>query len=149
MIRLGHFGKNKKAISTVVATILMINITVVMGAVYWLWASGLLGTLMSQSQTQYTLLEEGKDEAIVIENVWLRGGTTITVFVRNIGTREAVIKAVYVNGTSVTTLPSLPRTVYVSGNVTLTINVSHNSKYPQLIVVATAKGNQARGEWSA
>jgi len=95
------------------------------------------------------LMGEKMQESIVVENVWLQSGTTIKVFVRNVGTREAVVKAVYVNGTSVGTSPSLPQTLIVSGNLTLTISISHNAKYPQLIVVATARGNQARGEWVA
>lgn len=148
---LRRIWKNKKAVSTIVATILMINVSVVMGIGYWLWASGMLSTFMSQSQLQYTLLEERKDEVIVIENVVFKGGATktIVVFVRNVGTREAVIKAVYVSGAAVTTTPSLPQTVYVSGNITLTITFSwsYGSSYP--IIVATSKGNQARGEWVA
>jgi len=96
---------------------------------------------------------EKAQEAIVVENVWLQSGTTIKVFIRNVGTREAVIKAVYVNGTSVSTSPSLNPlgiSIPVLGNLTLTISpISYNPKYAQLIVVATARGNQARGEWVA
>jgi len=143
--------KRKKALSPIVSTVLMINISVAMGIGYWFWASGMLSTFMSQSRLQYTLLEERNDEVVVIENVVFKGGATktIVVFVRNIGTREAVIKAVYVSGAAVTTTPSLPRTMYVSGNITLTITFSwsYGGSYP--IIVATSKGNQARGEWVA
>jgi len=113
------------------------------------WAMGLIGTYQGGTQVQYMLIGERAQEAIVIENVWLQGGTIIKVFVRNVGSRDAVIRAVYVNGTSVSPSPSLPQSLYVSGNLTLTIPISHNAKYPQLIVVATARGNQARGEWTA
>jgi len=139
----------KRAVSTLIATILMINVAIVMGGVLLAWGMGLLGSYTSGTGVQYMLLEEKKEEAIAVENVWLQAGTTIRVFVRNVGTREALIKAVYVNGTSVSTSPSLPRTLYVSGNLTLTISsILHNAKYPQLIVVATARGNQARGQWT-
>jgi len=139
----------QRAISTIVATILMINLAIVMGGIMIAWAMGLISTYQVGTQVQYLLISEKEQEAIVIENVWLQGGATIKVFVRNVGSREAVIRAVYVNGTSVTPSPSLPQTLYVSGNLTLTVSVSHNARYPQLIVVATARGNQARGEWTA
>jgi len=140
---------NRRAVSTIVATILMINLAIVMGGIMVAWAMGLIGTYQGGTQIQYMLMGEKAQEAIVVENVWLQGGTSIKVFVRNVGSREAVIKAVYVNGTSVNPSPSLPQTLYVSGNLTLTISKSHNAKYPQLIVVTTARGNQARGEWTA
>jgi len=139
----------RRAVSTLVATILMINTAIAMGAVMIAWAMGLIGTYQGGTQVQYMLMGERAQEAIVIENVWLQGGATIKVFVRNVGSRDAVIRAVYVNGTSVSPSPSLPQSLYVSGNLTLTIPISHNAKYPQLIVVATARGNQARGEWTA
>jgi len=139
----------RRAVSTLVATILMINTAIAMGAVMIAWAMGLIGTYQGGTQVQYMLMGERAQEAIVIENVWLQGGATIKVFVRNVGSRDAVIRAVYVNGTSVSPSPSLPQHLYVSGNLTLTISISHNAKYPQLIVVATARGNQARGEWTA
>jgi len=139
----------RRAVSTLVATILMINTAIVMGAVMIAWAMGLIGTYQGGTQIQYMLIGERAQEAIVIENVWLQGGATIRVFVRNVGSRDAEIKAVYVNGTSVSPSPSLPQPLYVSGNLTLTISISHNARYPQLIVVATARGNQARGEWTA
>jgi len=116
------------------------------------WAMGLIGSYQGGTQVQYMLMGEKMQESIVIENVWLQSGTTIKVFIRNVGTREAVIKAVYVNGTSVGTSPSLNPLgipIPVLGNLTLTISpISYSPKYPQLIVVATARGNQARGEWT-
>mgnify|MGYP001058936306 FL=1 len=139
----------RRAVSTLVATILMINTAIAMGAVMIAWAMGLIGTYQGGTQVQYMLIGERAQEAIVIENVWLQGGATIKVFVRNVGSRDAEIRAVYVNGTSVSPSPSLPYRLYVSGNLTLTISISHNARYPQLIVVATARGNQARGEWTA
>jgi len=126
---------------------------IVMGGIMMAWAMGLMGSYQGGTQVQYMLMGEKAQEAIVVENVWLQSGTTIKVFIRNVGTREAVIKAVYVNGTSVSTSPSLNPlgiSIPVLGNLTLTISpISYNPKYAQLIVVATARGNQARGEWVA
>jgi len=145
--------KRRKAISTIVATILTINMAIVMGGIMMAWAMGLIGSYQGGTQVQYMLMGEKAQEAIVVENVWLQSGTSIKVFIRNVGTREAVIKAVYVNGTSVSTSPSLNPSgisIPVLGNLTLTISpISYNPKYAQLIVVATARGNQARGEWVA
>jgi len=143
----------RRGISTIVATILTINMAIVMGGIMMAWAMGLMGSYQGGTQVQYMLMGEKAQEAIVVENVWLQSGTTIKVFIRNVGTREAVIKAVYVNGTSVSTSPSLNPlgiSIPVLGNLTLTISpISYNPRYAQLIVVATARGNQARGEWVA
>jgi hypothetical protein len=122
-----------------------------MGAIYWSWASGTLSTLMSRAQIEYTLLEERKGEAIVIENVYFKTGATrrIDLFIRNVGIRQAVIVAAYLNGATVATAPSLPQIVYVSGNLTLTITYAWSYGNSYSIVVATSKGNQARVEWIA
>jgi len=139
----------QRAISTIVATILMINLAIVMGGIMIAWAIGLIGAYQGGTQIQYMLIGERAQEAIVIENVWLQGGATIKVFVRNVGSRDAVIRALYVNGTGVSPSPSLPQPLYVSGNLTLTVSISHNARCPQLIVAVTARGNQVRGEWTA
>ncbi len=141
----------RSGISTIVATILTINMAIVMGAVLWAWATGLLGTYTSGTGVQYMLLEERKEEAIVVENVWFESGK-ITVFVKNIGTRDANITTVYIQGTPFTaynTSLSLPKQIYVDQRLAFIISKTWTSGVSYRIVVATARGNQARGEWVA
>jgi len=147
--------KRDKAVSTIVATILTINMAIVMGGVLIAWAMGLIGSYQGGYQIQYMLMGEKMQESIVIEHAWFITGPpkNITIFVRNVGAREAKLVALYVDGVSYnpngTASPwsySLP----VGRKVVLwTTGVSWVSGTKYLIVVATAKGNQARAEWTA
>lgn len=132
----------------------MINVAVLMGGVYLFWASGLIQGYQGNAAIQYVLMEEKRDEAIVIENVWFESSpsTRITVFVKNIGTRDARIEVIYIQGLSFRTYnvtQMLPYRVYVGARAAFQITYPWSSNVPHLIVVATARGNQARGEWIA
>lgn len=141
----------KRAISTIIATILTINMAIVMGGILLAWGMGLLGAYTGGTGVQYMLLEERKQEALVIENVWFESGK-ITVFVKNIGSRDARIEVIYIQGTlfkAYNTSLSLPKTINVSERLAFTISTSWISGVSYRIVVATARGNQARGDWVA
>lgn len=115
------------------------------------WGMGLLGAYTGGTGVQYMLLEERKQEALVIENVWFESGK-ITVFVKNIGSRDARIEVIYIQGTlfkAYNTSLSLPKTINVSERLAFTISTSWISGVSYRIVVATARGNQARGDWVA
>lgn len=143
--------KARRGISTIVATILTINMAIVMGGIMMAWAMGLIGSYQGGTQVQYMLIGEKAQEAIVIENVWFETGTPkkITVFVRNVGAREAKLVSLYVGGSTYTPNGTWPYTLPVASKVTLQITYTWTSGTSYLIVVATARGNQARGEWVA
>ena len=143
--------RKKRGISTVVATILTINMTIVMGGIFWAWGAGLLGTYTSGTEVQYMLLEERREEAIVAENAWFEPGK-ITIFVKNVGTRDAKIATIYVGGipfTSYNTSLSLPKSINVGERLAFALSTGWSSGASYRVVVATARGNQARGEWVA
>jgi len=123
---------------------------IVMGGIMMAWAMGLIGSYQGGTQIQYMLIGERAQEAIVIENVWFETGTPkkITVFARNVGVREAKLVSIYVGGSSYTPNGTWPYTLTVAGKVALQITYAWASGESYLIVVATARGNQARGEWT-
>jgi len=129
----------------------MINTAIVMGAVMIAWAMGLIGTYQGGTQIQYMLMGERAQEAIVIEHVWFMTGPSksIIVFVRNVGARETDLVSLYVGGSSYAANVTWPYTLPTSNKVALqiTYNWAYGTSY--LIVVATKRGNQARGEWTA
>jgi len=141
----------RKAVSTIVATILTINMAIVMGGVMIAWAMGLIGSYQGGTQVQYMLMGEKAQEAITIENVWFETGTPekITIFVRNIGVREAKLVSIYVGGSPYTPNGTWPYTLPVASRATLQITYDWTSGTRYIIVVGTARGNQARGEWPA
>ena len=115
------------------------------------WAMGLIGSYQGGTQVQYMLIGEKAQEAVVIENVWFGTGPpkTITVFVRNVGAREAKLVSLYVGGSSYTPNGTWPYTLPVASKIALQFTYTWTSETSYLIVVATARGNQARGEWVA
>jgi len=142
--------RRRKAVSTIVATILAVNMAIVMGGILVAWAMGLLGSYEGGTRAQYILMGEKMQEVIVIEDVQF---TTlffkmITVYVRNVGVREAKLVALYINGQYVSTM-WLPYVLPVGGWTALVTLYTWTSGANYLIVVATARGNQARGEWVA
>jgi flagellin-like protein len=85
--------KSKKAISPILATLLLIVIAVAAIVVTYAW----IMTYMSSATSQAGVL-------LSKDNVeWVTGGSQIKLYVRNTGTSDAIIGAVYI-GTSATNL---------------------------------------------
>jgi len=146
--------RKEKAVSTIVATILMINTAVGMGVIYLVWTQGIVGLYTGNARVQYDLMESSRDESIVVENVWF--GSTPSkdaiVFVRNIGIKEARIEAIYASGQlhkTYNTTKTLPYTARISECVAFQFLFNWNASTPYLFVVVTARGNKASGQWVA
>jgi len=108
--------KSKKGISPILATLLLIVIAVAAVIVTYAWVMTFTGT---QTQQAGVLL--------VQENVSWPSNTTVSVIIRNTGTSNAKITAVYI-GTTSTNLaaatvatPTLPATVSSGGSTTFTL----------------------------
>lgn len=114
--------KNKKALSPVVAAIILIAVTVAVSIAVAAWMGSLTIGFMETAE-------------ITITNVDFTGGVdgTIDLDLTNSGTSDATITAVKVNGaTQSTTSPSLPLTITAGDNTeTLSITMVFNagSKY--------------------
>jgi flagellin-like protein len=81
--------KKKKAVSPVIAVVLMIAVAVAIAVIVYAWASGFT--------SEKTGAESGEAEQIVVENQVLSGGT-VNVFLRNALSTGAVIDAEYHEG---------------------------------------------------
>jgi flagellin-like protein len=140
-----------KGISPVIATIILVLISVVAGVLLWLWTSGFTSALPAQQQALY--------ERIKIEGVLVAKGakTNITAYVRNIGNVNVKISTVYIlnpDGTIVEVFSSDGITVTDSadniispGNVAeVTVSVTkekYSPGYAYVIKVVTANGAEA------
>ena len=90
--------RRRLAVSTVVASMLMILITMSLAAGLVAWASTSYGGFTGGSQPYYVQRQEALEEQFVIENVFLtKSNARIDVFVRNVGASIVGIVAVYVN----------------------------------------------------
>jgi hypothetical protein len=147
------------AMSTIVANMLMITITLSLAALLVAWVGTTYGTFSGSSQLYFVQRGQALEERFVIENVWfnkLGGAHQIMIFVRNVGVSKVNIAAVYVNGTSYALSNVVAPCSVTSNRVTLAIGSTNPCNVAQFqisipiwtsgfifpIMVASDKGNQ-------
>jgi len=124
-MKIGKLRIRRKALSPVIATLLMVAIAVAAAIITYVWSMGLLGGLMGTggAQTKEQFMLEAFD--------WKSAGTLLVTF-RNVGSAQAVIAALYLEGTSlsaaVSTVPIGSLAAYsitVPGTITVTMGASY------------------------
>jgi len=87
--------KDRRAISTILAALLMVVIVVVASVIVYAWSTGLLGGLMGTTPTM--------KEALSMDSYkWSTDGTTVTLYIRNVGTVDVKLKTYYIEYGGVT-----------------------------------------------
>jgi len=131
--------KSKKGISPILATLLLIVIAVAAVIVTYAWVM----TFTSSQTTQAGVFLH--EDAVA----WNSTAGTITLYVRNTGSSDATIDAVYV-GTSSTNLPEQTSVTYNptsklvakdGGSITITITYSWTAKTTYYFKVAPLVGS--------
>jgi archaeal type IV pilus assembly protein PilA len=130
------FKKSTKALSPVVASIILIAVTVAVSVVVAAWMGGMSLGLM------------GNAEQLSVTNVQFNTGTpnTVTISIRNNGGTDAAISKVYVNsqtsfGSPVTQYTATPATA-TKGNITdVVVNLDWTTATSYEFKFTTAKGN--------
>jgi archaeal type IV pilus assembly protein PilA len=126
--------KNSKALSPVVASIILIAVTVAVSVVVAAWMGGMsLGLMGNAEQLSVTNVQyvDGANPAV----------DTIVISIRNSGGADAAIAKCYINGGSVA-LGTLDTTTVTKGaitDVTITFNWAANTGYE--FKFTTANGN--------
>jgi hypothetical protein len=89
-------------VSTVVANLMMITITMALAAILVAWAGTTYGAFAGGSQLFFVQRGQALQERFVIEYVYFITTTpnTVKVFVRNVGAEQIQIASIYVNGKS-------------------------------------------------
>jgi flagellin-like protein len=127
--------RSKRGISTVVASILVLAITVAL-------AVGLL-TFGSSFMASQQKIQPPTTDQIKIENVHFVDSTHVQVAVRNVGTGNATVTDIYVNGALCTISPTSKQLAYgqvQEFTVTTTISMVSNQAYT--IKAATSNGGE-------
>jgi archaellum component FlaF (FlaF/FlaG flagellin family) len=91
-------------VSTLVANMLMILITLSLAAILVAWAGTSYGSFTGGSQLYFAQRQQALQERFAIEMVFFNktgSSHTLMVFVRNVGVQQITILAIYVNGTSI------------------------------------------------
>jgi flagellin-like protein len=133
-MKCGRFKVSRRAVSSVVTTLLIIAIAVIASVIILVWVVNLMGGLMGSggSQTKEQLIMESYD--------W--SGSQLTFTLRNVGTLPVTVSGVYLGGAPLTTGASIP--ISVGGTAVLNYNPTGGS-YTQgasytLKVVSTTGG---------
>lgn len=136
--------KNKKGMSAILATLLLVVIVVAMGAIVYAWSTGLIGGMMKQPAST--------GEALTLDSGVFNTATNATLSVRNVGDSSVSLERCYVEGTdgSSTTVESTGLSITsipVSSVSDVVITVSPTSMnftqgYTYEFKMVTASGNQ-------
>jgi hypothetical protein len=91
--------KRKLGVSTVVANMLMILITLSLAAILVAWAGTTFGAFSGGSSLFFQQRGQAMQERFVVENIYFdKPAGIIRVFVRNVGALQIYIAAAYLNG---------------------------------------------------
>jgi flagellin-like protein len=113
-MKIGKFKASRRAVSPVIATLLMIAIAVAASIIVYVWSIGLLGGLMQSGGGAQTA------EQLVMEAY--NGDTAVTI--RNVGTRDVSVVACYLDGTLDGGCPSGGTTITKSNSTIFTLSAS-------------------------
>jgi flagellin-like protein len=120
--------KNKKALSPVVASIILIAVTVAVSIAVAAWMGALSVGFMQTEQISITKCTFNADNA------------TITLTLRNTGTSDVTINSATVNGNS-TTIENAPVTVRKNAEEDLTLDCDWKPGYSYQIKLMSTRGN--------
>ncbi len=102
---------SRKAVSTVIATILMINIAFVTGVLVFAWGQGVMGSFTAQSGTYFLTQGEVMQEKILMVDLRYLPSPPyqyqFNITVRNVGHIEARVAEIYLNDSKVLSQVSL------------------------------------------
>ena len=144
----------RKAVSPIVATVLLIIIAVAAGVLIWVW---LHGFAEKNPTAQPTLQEEIKIDTVnVVTNPSATYPSNVTAYVRNIGSVTANITSAYVldavNGNTVCANTSITGVTISPGGVTSVLvmcKTALTSGHPYIVKVVTARGVEATYQFLA
>ncbi|MGB9740764.1 MAG: archaellin/type IV pilin N-terminal domain-containing protein [Candidatus Bathyarchaeales archaeon] len=120
--------RSKKALSPVVASIILIAVTVAVSLAVAVWMGALTFTFTATEQVQITDLD------------FSGGNTIIKVVVRNTGTSSVTIVQAWVNGNETTMDPN-PATIPANSNMTITLTYGWRNGDNYEVKLVSSKGN--------
>jgi len=116
----GSFRMNRKAVSPVIAVLLMIAIAVAAAILVYVWSMGLIGTLQTGGGQQV------KEQIIMDSYSWTTDN--LIMIVRNVGQANVIIDAAYIGGLTASGLDvgGTPLDVQTTAILTLTPDLTLN-----------------------
>ena len=123
------FRRSKKALSPVVASIILIAVTVAVSIAVAAWMGALTVGFMGTEQVE-------------MRTITFNSNSTVSVVLRNTGTSAVTIQEAWINNVQVTpNSPTLPAAINANAEVTFNLPLSWTAGNNYQIKVVTAKGN--------
>ena len=151
--------REKKAVSQIIGSLLVLLIVTTLCTMAYSWAS----STVNNNQNNFNFILGNKQNAIkerfILEYVFFTDTAlpppdhkNVTVYVRNVGDNTLDVSAIYINGTLSTTVnPVLPQTLISdqTEKFSITLSSSWASNSTTHIVIVSEKGNRIEGYWQA
>jgi len=129
-LRIGKFRVSRKAVSPVIATLLMIAVAVAASVIVYVWSAGLLGTLMGGGGAQV------KEQLILEAYDWTTLATP-KLYLRNVGSAPCKVVMVYIGGSSAW---SGSQAMAVKGTATITASFTGTEGTAYTVKIVTETG---------
>jgi len=102
MRRIRRRTRRTLAVSTVIANMMMITITLSLAAILIAWTGSTYGIFTGGAQIFYAQRGQALQERFVVEDVFFnKNQNQLLVYVRNVGVNQINVTAIYLNGTTV------------------------------------------------
>jgi flagellin-like protein len=138
--------RNRKAVSPVIATVLMIMVTMAGMTI-------LFGFVISYSDSYKAGIGSSIKESLTIEDVWFQDGNKLELSIYNVGKLPVNVKAIYVNGlnlvvtsfdgSEITNALNINGEIPINGHVKVIANCNWHSygSSPIVFKIATERGS--------
>jgi len=148
-----RFMSSRRAISTLLANLLVVTMVVSLGTMLFIWTTGVMGAYQGGAGVWFLTRGEVMKERLAIEEVWFTNVVgadhkNITIYIRNVGANEIKVASVYVNSTQVWTGTKALDVGQVD-KISLTLTIPWGRGCVTYISVATLRGNVVKGYWQA
>jgi hypothetical protein len=140
--------RSRRGISTIMANLTMLVIVVSLSSLLFVWAISSFGAYQGGAGYWFSSRSIANQERISVENVYF-GTSTITIYVRNVGTIPFTIASLYLNGSQTGVNNRVINVTQVYGFPILNTLAGSAPAHGdiQKITVATARGTVVATTW--
>ena len=139
--------RSRRGISTIMANLTMLVIVVSLSSLLFVWAISSFGAYQGGAGYWFSSRSIANQERISVENVYF-GSSTITIYVRNVGTIPFTVVSLYLNGsqTGVSRVINVTQVYGFSMVNTITGSAPAHGDI-QKVTVATSRGTVVATTW--
>jgi hypothetical protein len=140
--------RSRRGISTIMANLTMLVIVVSLSSLLFVWAISSFGAYQGGAGYWFSSRSIANQERVSVENVYF-GSSTITIYVRNVGTIPFTIASLYLNGSQTGVNNRVINVTQVYGFPILNTLAGSAPAHGdiQKITVATARGTVVATTW--